>query len=57
MGLLDKVHEAGAAICMVTHDSRFARFADRTIQLFDGRIVEDAEGSAEREKTVSAAAV
>ncbi|MBP1601976.1 MAG: hypothetical protein H6Q06_2127, partial [Acidobacteria bacterium] len=27
-------------ICMVTHDPRYARHADRTIHLFDGRIVE-----------------
>jgi putative ABC transport system ATP-binding protein len=30
---------------MVTHDPRFARHADRTIHLFDGRIV-DEEGHA-----------
>ena len=32
---------AGATICMVTHDPRFARFAERNIRLFDGRIVEE----------------
>jgi putative ABC transport system ATP-binding protein len=26
---------------MVTHDPRYARCADRTITLFDGRIVEE----------------
>jgi putative ABC transport system ATP-binding protein len=26
---------------MVTHDPRYARYADRNIQLFDGRIVEE----------------
>jgi putative ABC transport system ATP-binding protein len=26
---------------MVTHDARFAQHADRTIHLFDGRVVED----------------
>jgi putative ABC transport system ATP-binding protein len=31
---------------MVTHDPRFARHADRTVHLFDGRIVdESAEGA------------
>jgi putative ABC transport system ATP-binding protein len=41
MSLLGDLHREGATICMVTHDSRFARNADRTIQLFDGRIVEE----------------
>jgi putative ABC transport system ATP-binding protein len=41
MDLLSKLHRAGATICMVTHDPRYARFADRTVKLFDGRIVED----------------
>jgi putative ABC transport system ATP-binding protein len=38
MTLLRELHQAGATICMVTHDVRFARNADRTIQLFDGRV-------------------
>ncbi len=41
MDLLRELHRAGATLCMVTHDPRFSRHADRTIQLFDGRIVED----------------
>ena len=41
MELLCELHEAGATICMVTHDSRFARHADRTVHLFDGRIVDE----------------
>jgi putative ABC transport system ATP-binding protein len=41
MELLRELHRAGATICMVTHDTRFARHADRTVHLFDGRIVED----------------
>jgi putative ABC transport system ATP-binding protein len=41
MGLLRDLHRSGATICMVTHDSRFARHADRSIHLFDGRVVED----------------
>ena len=41
MALLRDLHRDGATICMVTHDPRFARFADRTIHLFDGRIVEE----------------
>jgi putative ABC transport system ATP-binding protein len=38
MGLLEELHLDGATICMVTHDPRFAGSAQRTIQLFDGRI-------------------
>jgi putative ABC transport system ATP-binding protein len=41
MNLLRELHREGATICMVTHDPRFARHADRTIHLFDGRIVEE----------------
>jgi putative ABC transport system ATP-binding protein len=41
MGLLRELHREGATICMVTHDPRFARHADRQIHLFDGRIVEE----------------
>ena len=45
MDLLRELHRGGATICMVTHDPRYARYADRTIRLFDGRIVEDKEVS------------
>src|SRR5476651_139272 len=41
MALLKELHAGGATICMVTHDTRFAEHADRTIHLFDGRVVED----------------
>jgi putative ABC transport system ATP-binding protein len=41
MDLMRELHRNGATICMVTHDPRYARFADRTIRLFDGRIVEE----------------
>ena len=41
MDLLRELHQGGATICMVTHDPRYARYADRTIRLFDGRIVEE----------------
>jgi putative ABC transport system ATP-binding protein len=46
MDLLRELHQAGATICMVTHDPRFVRYADRTIHLFDGQIVEE-EGRVE----------
>jgi putative ABC transport system ATP-binding protein len=41
--LLRALHQEGATICMVTHDPRYERHADRTIHLFDGRIVEEAK--------------
>ena len=44
MGLLRELHEGGATICMVTHDPRFARHAERTVHLFDGRVVEEEHG-------------
>jgi putative ABC transport system ATP-binding protein len=43
MELLRELHREGATICMVTHDPRFARHADRTIQLFDGRVLGEQE--------------
>ncbi|HKE05413.1 MAG TPA: ABC transporter ATP-binding protein [Blastocatellia bacterium] len=41
MDLLRELHRGGATICMVTHDPRFARHADRSIHLFDGRVVDE----------------
>ena len=41
MDLLRELHRQGSTICMVTHDPRFTRHADRTIHLFDGQVVED----------------
>jgi putative ABC transport system ATP-binding protein len=41
MELLRSLHREGATIVMVTHDPRFARHAQRTIHLFDGRVVEE----------------
>src|SRR5436190_16056342 len=46
MELLRELHRAGATLCMVTHDPRYARHADRTIHMFDGQIVD--EQTAER---------
>jgi len=40
MQLLSELNEQGVTICMVTHDSRYAHFAKRTINLFDGQVVE-----------------
>jgi putative ABC transport system ATP-binding protein len=41
MDLMRELHRGGATICMVTHDPRYARCADRSIHLFDGRVVEE----------------
>jgi putative ABC transport system ATP-binding protein len=43
MDLLRELHREGATICMVTHDPRFARHADRQVHLFDGRVVEETQ--------------
>ena len=40
MELLREMHQHGSTICMVTHDSRYAHYADREVQLFDGRVVD-----------------
>jgi putative ABC transport system ATP-binding protein len=45
MDLLGELHEGGATICMVTHDSRYADHADRVIHLLDGRVVEGASSA------------
>jgi len=39
MELLGELHAGGATICIVTHDARYARHADRLVQLFDGRLM------------------
>ena len=41
MELLRELHRDGATVCMVTHDTRYAKHAERAIHLFDGRIVEE----------------
>jgi putative ABC transport system ATP-binding protein len=41
MELLRELHQAGATICMVTHDPRYAKWAEREIHLFDGKVVEE----------------
>jgi putative ABC transport system ATP-binding protein len=46
MDLLRELHRGGATICMVTHDPRYARYADRSIHLFDGRVVEESTEAA-----------
>src|SRR6187397_491767 len=46
MDLLGELHKSGATICMVTHDARYASHAERTIHLFDGRVVEESMATA-----------
>src|SRR3954452_13810197 len=41
MDLLGELHKTGATICIVTHDTRYASYTDRSIHLFDGRLVEE----------------
>ncbi len=41
MELLAELHREGATICMVTHDPRYIRHADRVVHLYDGQIVDD----------------
>ncbi|PYV20821.1 MAG: ABC transporter ATP-binding protein [Acidobacteria bacterium] len=46
MELLRELHRAGSTIVMVTHDPRFARYAERHVNLFDGRVVDESEAAA-----------
>jgi len=43
MQLLQDLHREGATICMVTHDPRFVKHAEREIHLFDGKVVAEDE--------------
>jgi putative ABC transport system ATP-binding protein len=45
MGILEDLHADGATICMVTHEPRHARRAERVVELFDGRIVSESRGA------------
>lgn len=44
MDLLRELHAGGSTIVMVTHDPRYADYAERSIHLFDGQVVEDIKG-------------
>jgi putative ABC transport system ATP-binding protein len=46
MDLMKNLHSEGATICMVTHDPRYSAYAERTIHLFDGAIVEESMATA-----------
>ena len=45
MDLMRELHQEGATIVMVTHDPRYAHCAERSIHLFDGRVVEENAGA------------
>ena len=49
MDLLLELHSEGSTICMVTHDPRYAHYAGRTLNLFDGQIVSDENGATRKE--------
>ena len=53
MELLRELHRNGSTICMVTHDTRYERYADRTIHLFDGQVLSEEEAAARAEAEVS----
>jgi len=55
MDLLAELHREGATICMVTHDERYAHYAQRTVHLFDGRIVDDETTAAKENDALSEA--
>ena len=46
MELLRDLHQEGATICLVTHDQHYSEFAERTIHLLDGRIVNQGDAKA-----------
>ncbi|HET6438877.1 MAG TPA: ABC transporter ATP-binding protein [Anaeromyxobacter sp.] len=46
MELLSELHREGSTVCMVTHDPRHARHAQREVQLFDGQVVSEAGAGA-----------
>jgi len=45
--LLDKLHQEGATICMVTHDPDSAKRASRRLEMFDGRLISDQKNVAD----------
>jgi putative ABC transport system ATP-binding protein len=41
MDLLRELHHGGSTLCVVTHDPRYAEYAERSVSLFDGRVVDE----------------
>ena len=56
MNLLNELHETGATICMVTHDPRYAQYAQRIVHMFDGRIVDEVTAARVRQEAEAAIA-
>jgi putative ABC transport system ATP-binding protein len=44
MDLMRELHSEGSTICMVTHDPRYAHYAQRNVNLFDGQVVSEENG-------------
>ena len=53
MDLLRELHRNGSTICMVTHDNRYERYADRTVHLFDGQVLSEEEAAERAEAEVT----
>ncbi len=51
--LLGDASARGQTIVMVTHDSRFARHAGRTVHLFDGRVAETKLASPDHDESMA----
>ncbi len=51
MELLSGLHAAGATICIVTHDARYAEHAGRIVHLLDGRVLYDTSKAGSRSRT------
>jgi putative ABC transport system ATP-binding protein len=49
MDLLRELHREGSTICMVTHDPRYAEYADRNVHLFDGQVVSETNAKVKHE--------
>ena len=43
MELLSQLHEEGTTIVMVTHSQHDASYAERIVNLYDGKIVDEVE--------------
>jgi putative ABC transport system ATP-binding protein len=54
MELLRELNQAGATICMVTHNPEYAGHASRNIQLFDGRVIADSRSAPPTQTAVGA---